>query len=193
MRRIRFEIPVLGAAGAETWYYDEQIANDLPLPHVGHYVAPWTARCSRRRVVSVVEPLGGSPVVVTLEPIECRHGDDDFERNAEALAKARWVWSSKPRVDGCSREADARLGDVGLDVSQAGRPLRLYIDEPDRAPTHWIGEDVDGTLWEWPAEDAGWESRHLYTRDRAQLIDVPASMAVGTAWPGLALPPEPTA
>ena len=199
MRPIRFEIRLLGPTTLETWRYDEEIAGELPLPEVGRYAAPWTARGPRRRVASVlsVDPFGGRPVVVKFESVDFRHGEDDFESEVEGLTRAGWVRSSsEPRADAEAKEPEAyRTAPVSdrFEVSEARRILRLYTDEPDRAPTHWIGEDEDGTLWEWPAETAGWESRRPYTRDPGRLVEAPASMAVGTDWPGLALPPEPTA
>jgi len=177
-----------------------EVAGELPLPEVARYAAPWTARGPRRHVVGVlsVDPFGGRPVVVKLEPVDLHHDEDAFKREIEALTGAGWVRSScEPRTDAAaSREPEATgraLAGDRFEASEAPRILRLYTDEPDRAPTHWIGEDEDGTLWEWPAETAGWESRRLYTRGLERLVEAPASMAVGTSWPGLALPPEPTA
>lgn len=60
--------------------------------------------------------------------------------------------------------------------------MKLYRT-PD-LPARWVGEDQDGALVHWPAEDGGWQRRTPYTGPRRSLEEVAPPLARGSGWPG---------
>lgn len=62
------------------------------------------------------------------------------------------------------------VSDVLRERAATGRLLRLYC-ERDMQATHWIGEDENGALFEFPAEVGGWRQRLPFTGGREYLTE----------------------
>lgn len=78
------------------------------------------------------------------------------------------------------------IGEILAERIGSGRLLRLY--RTDRLRDPWVGEDEDGSLWQWPAESDGWLGRKPFTGARDRLTEVEPHNALGTGWPGLTPP-----
>ena len=58
---------------------------------------------------------------------------------------------------------------------------KLYISKS--LPDHWVGSDIDGSLWIFPARYCGWAERTPYCGHDRALQTVDPINATGTGWP----------
>jgi hypothetical protein len=84
-RRVRFEVRVLGVAVADTFHFEEAVA-EVPKP--GELAGPMRSMTAWRRVVAVGRM--GEMSVVTLEPIDCSQLERDRDAEEAALREAGW-------------------------------------------------------------------------------------------------------